>query len=153
MTGKASRMAAAAACLAALPALAASPATAQQQSLAPRTAIENGRIEFMAKCAVCHGADARGEGPYAMFLTVEPTDLTQLAAGNGGTFPFGEVYSAIDGRANVDAHGTREMPVWGLEYNEEAKSYYRRLLGPVNAENYVTSRILYLIRYLESIQD
>ena len=112
-----------------------------------------GAREFEARCAVCHGADARGQGPYAMFLKTAPGDLTTLAAENGGEFPFERVYRIIDGRTEIVAHGPREMPVWGYEYNEEAQRYYRGLLGPVQAETYVTGRILALIRHLEQVQE
>jgi mono/diheme cytochrome c family protein len=111
-----------------------------------------GAMEFLSNCAVCHGPDARGDGPYAMYLKGEPADLTTLARDNGGSFPFEEVYRVIDGRVLNRAHGPREMPVWGFEYNAQARDYYDEMLGPRHAESYVTTRILALIRYLDSIQ-
>jgi len=121
----------------------------------PAEADENaarGREEFMVRCAVCHGLDATGGGPLAEMLAIEPANLTALSAGNGGEFPFERIYQVIDGRAQVRGHGTSDMPIWGDEYNEEALEYYRRRLEPLQAENYVTRRILSLIRYLQSIQ-
>jgi mono/diheme cytochrome c family protein len=115
-------------------------------------AVAAGREEYMSSCAVCHGADLRGEGPYAMFLRTKPTDLTRLAAGNDGEFPFERLYKVIDGRVEVLLHGPREMPVWGFEYNEEAKRRYQGIVGRDAVENFVSRRILSLIRYIESEQ-
>ena len=41
------------------------------------------------------------------------TDLTRLTEKNDGTFPAERLTQVIDGRAEVAAHGSREMPVWG----------------------------------------
>jgi len=61
---------------------------------------------------VCHGADARGDGPTSTWLIRKPADLTQLAAGNGGTFPTLRILTRIDGR---DPFLDRRvaMPVYG----------------------------------------
>lgn len=75
-----------------------------------------GRIEFQSKCAVCHGIDAKGKGPLAAQLKTAPADLTGLAKKNGGTFPQNAVEQIIDGRQDVEAHGPRDMPVWGNRY-------------------------------------
>jgi len=45
-------------------------------------------------------------------LTLDPPDLTRLAAGNGGVFPRKRVIWRIDGRDPLLAHGN-EMPVYG----------------------------------------
>src|ERR1700758_1504141 len=47
----------------------------------------SGRQMFDAYCASCHGQGGKGNGPAAPALKAPPTDLTQLAAKNGGTFP------------------------------------------------------------------
>ncbi|MGA6935856.1 MAG: cytochrome c, partial [Pseudolabrys sp.] len=73
-----------------------------------------GKIEFLSSCGACHGSDAKGKGPIADQLKVTPADLTQLAKKNGGVFPSNAVYEKIDGRQEVQAHGRRDMPVWGL---------------------------------------
>ena len=67
-------------------------------------------------CASCHGAHAEGNGPVAAFFKIMPPNLTQLARRNGGQFPAEGVRKSIDGRADIRPHGTREMPVWGLEF-------------------------------------
>jgi hypothetical protein len=42
-----------------------------------------------------------------------PPNLSAVSAANGGTFPFERIAEASDGRRDVVAHGTRDMPVWG----------------------------------------
>jgi mono/diheme cytochrome c family protein len=74
-----------------------------------------GQQLFQRFCASCHGADGRGTGPAAAALRTPPPDLTQLAVRYGGSFPDDWIYRSIDGRVLVGAHGTREMPVWGVE--------------------------------------
>ena len=63
-------------------------------------------------CTACHGPQGTGDGPMVRVLTVDPPDLTQLAAKNGGTFPRRRVVWRIDGRDPILAHGN-EMPVYG----------------------------------------
>jgi cytochrome c553 len=106
--------------------------------------IENGRLSYVQYCASCHGTQGRGEGPVAPALTTPPTDLTQLAAANGGVYPAEEVAAYIDGRARVEAHGTREMPVWGNVWSERDGEPVRQEL--------VSQRIDELAEYLRTIQ-
>jgi mono/diheme cytochrome c family protein len=118
----------------------AAPASAQKAS--------TGANEYRNSCAVCHGEDARGDGPLAKVLTVKPADLTQLSKRNDGVFPIDKVSETIDGRQQVNAHGTREMPVWGSRYEAEVGRQY----GPYGSEAAVKTRIHVLVRYLQSIQ-
>ena len=119
------------------------PATASAQH------VTIGVIEFRMSCAVCHGKDARGDGPLAHVLTVKPTDLTNLSKRNKGQFPSEAVVETIDGRTQISAHGTREMPVWGTRYEAEVGRQY----GPYGSETVVKTRILELVHYLQSIQE
>lgn len=73
----------------------------------------SGRQMYDAYCASCHGQGGKGNGPAAPALKVAPTDLTQLAAKNGGTFPENHVAQIIKGDSMMAAHGSKEMPVWG----------------------------------------
>lgn len=82
--------------------------------------IAAGEIEYQRNCAICHGGDGKGRGMMSKFLSIEPSDLTQLAKKNVGRFPFWQVYRAIDGREEVRGHGTREMPIWGARFRTEA---------------------------------
>ena len=109
--------------------------------------IAGGEIEYQRYCATCHGVNGKGRGPMANFLTIEPSDLTRLAKRNGNKFDFWQVYRTIDGREQVRAHGTREMPVWGTHFQAEAKGYDQ----VSRAE--VAGRILGLTFYLQYIQE
>jgi mono/diheme cytochrome c family protein len=83
---------------------------------------ESGRDMYVRYCASCHGAEGRGDGPLAESLTKPPADLTQLAKRNGGAYDERAVMAAIDGRRQVAAHGTRDMPVWGAIFEAEEES-------------------------------
>jgi mono/diheme cytochrome c family protein len=109
-----------------------------------------GQLEFKAKCASCHGADAKGHGPLAEYLKVPPADLTVLSRKNGGVFPYLHVTSMIDGRDIVKVHGARNMPVWGEAFEREAS----QVAGgrPVDTELHARQRIVALMAYLDQIQ-
>jgi mono/diheme cytochrome c family protein len=113
---------------------------------------DRGRREFEASCAVCHGAEARGDGPLRPFLIKPPSDLTTLAKRNGGTFPTRQVMEIIDGRSEprIGAHGPREMPVWGQVFFEQAQD------DPTHAKLHpewsVRARIVALVDYLGRLQ-
>lgn len=63
-------------------------------------------------CATCHGADAKGGGPMAPILTLQPPDLTGLSARHDDRFPMQRVIDRIDGQEPLVAHGS-PMPVYG----------------------------------------
>jgi mono/diheme cytochrome c family protein len=96
------RAAAVAACVAAATLATAGAARAQDAAI--------GAQLFAEACAVCHGAEARGNGLMAPVLTVVPPDLTRL--GEGGRFPVLDVVRHIDGRERRPAHGG-DMPIFG----------------------------------------
>lgn len=100
----------------------------------------SGELEYRINCASCHGLDAKGAGPMADALTAVPPDLTVLAKRNDGVFPFMRVIETIDGRTDVIAHGSREMPVWGARFRTNLNGAVAR------------ARILDLTLYLRSIQ-
>jgi mono/diheme cytochrome c family protein len=110
--------------------------------------LDLGKREFEAKCAVCHGKDAKGKGPYAEQLKKPLPDLTTLARRNGGVFPVTKTYEAIEGAGG--GHGTREMPVWGLDYTIQASEQLPDL--PYNQAVYVRTRIMSLLEYLNTLQ-
>lgn len=80
---------------------------------APATSAASGSEMFKAYCASCHGVDGKGNGPAAAALKVMPTDLTSLSKTNGGKFPSAKVGATLRGEADIAAHGSKEMPVWG----------------------------------------
>ncbi len=126
----------------------------QTQLLAePSTHQLQGEYEYMTNCAICHGAEGKGDGPFAEQLTKQPSDLTFLSKNNGGSFPETVIYQLIDGRRvtisdeghekyNIEPfHGPKDMPIWG--------DIFRSVEGDEGA---VEDRISNLLEYLKSIQ-
>jgi mono/diheme cytochrome c family protein len=109
--------------------------------------VAGGELEYQNHCAVCHGADAKGGGIMSKYMTLKPTDLTQLSKRSGDKFPFWQVYRTIDGREEVRGHGISQMPVWGPRFRSEASGS-----EPV-AKSQVAGRILSLVFYLQYIQE
>jgi mono/diheme cytochrome c family protein len=125
-----------------------------------RAAEENipGKLEYQRSCAQCHGIGGHGDGPVAENLKVAPTDLTKLAANNDGRFPFLKVFQIVDGRTSVGAHGSQEMPVWGLRYKLEVAQTMPSSAMPgdmadLAIEQVVYGRILQVVNYIQMIQD
>ena len=67
---------------------------------------------YMDHCATCHGIEARGGGPMAPSLLLQPPDLTTLAARNDGVLPVVRIVTRIDGRDPLVSHGS-PMPIYG----------------------------------------
>lgn len=113
---------------------------------------DRGEREFASSCAVCHGAEAKGDGPLRPFLVKPPSDLTTLARRNGGKFPTRDVMDVIDGRAaeSIGSHGSRAMPVWGRVYLEQAEEDAERT--KLHPEWSVRARIIALLDYLGRVQ-
>ena len=109
--------------------------------------VTGGEIEYQNNCAVCHGVNARGDGIMRRFLTIAPSNLTQLAKKNGGEFPFWQIYRTIDGRENVRGHGSREMPIWGDRFRVQAGG------NDSGSRAQAAGRLLGLVFYLQYIQE
>ena len=107
-----------------------------------------GKREYDSKCAVCHGLDAKGDGPYGAELKRRPADLTTLAKRNGGVFPYPRMYDVVEGSGA--GHGPREMPVWGWDYTIRAAEKYPG--KPEKQASYVRTRISALLDYLNQLQ-
>ena len=105
---------------------------------APSTDVGEGRVLYTRYCASCHGLDADGRGPVAPVLRRPPSDLRRLGSRYGMPLPADRIARYVDGREDVAAHGTREMPVWG-----------ERFRAPEQA---VDPRIRTIVAYLDSIQ-
>jgi mono/diheme cytochrome c family protein len=80
-----------------------------------------GEALYVRYCASCHGLDGRGNGPVAPALQQPPPDLTTMAQRSGGRFDERQAMAVIDGERLVEAHGPRQMPVWGVVFDEELK--------------------------------
>jgi mono/diheme cytochrome c family protein len=107
--------------------------------------IASGKASYDQYCISCHGADGKGTGELAGDLATPPADLTRLRSKNGGTFPQDAIFRTIDGAEDVEAHGPREMPVWGNIWSEEGGE-------PVPRET-IEQRINELVEYIRSIQE
>ncbi len=110
--------------------------------------VDLGKREYDSKCAACHGKDAKGGGPYSAELKRSPPDLTTLARRNGGVFPYPRMYDIIEGSGT--GHGTREMPIWGMDYTVQAAEQFPDM--PYNQASYVRTRITALLDYLNQLQ-
>lgn len=102
----------------------------------------SGKVMYGSYCAACHGAVGKGDGPAASEFKVPPTDLTELAKNNHGTFPSDHLYAVLQHGAKAPAHGSSDMPVWG------------QLFSSLDPNNSLKSkqRIHNLVEYLKTLQ-
>lgn len=107
--------------------------------------VMDGYQQFIDSCAFCHGIDGKGQGEAANLLSVQPANLTLLSKNNDGVFPLEYLFYSIDGRDDLTAHGSGEMPVWG--------NLWEKGVPPEFSQAYVRSRIFQIIMYLNSIQE
>jgi mono/diheme cytochrome c family protein len=105
----------------------------------------NGSELFGRFCASCHGATGKGDGPVSRSFATEVPDLTLIARRQGGKFPTERIERIIDGRFTLVAHGTRDMPVWGVELA-------RTEIGSPDAERATQLMIQRLLQYVQSLQ-
>lgn len=109
--------------------------------------VPDGRMQFVDQCQICHGADAKGQGALAPTLPVKPSNLTTIAARNGGVFPRNAVAATIDG-LNRGEHPLNVMPEFGAGD-----------MGPLIMTEEdgvpvpIPANLLALVDYLETIQE
>jgi mono/diheme cytochrome c family protein len=128
-------------------------ANSQEMQKENTNKVDLGKNEYELNCAVCHGLQGRGDGPYARILKTPLPDLTMLSQANGGTFPFQRVYDIIDGTEMIAAHGTRQMPIWGQTYRFKAEeNFFTWRAFPWDAEPFVRARILAVTEYVARLQ-
>jgi len=122
--------------------------------------VESGRIEFLSKCAGCHGYDAKGAGRDSSKLKIKLADLTAIAKRNNGVFSLDAVAQKIDGR-NVP-HRSSEMPIWGCRQGpapgSQRKAYQPKPIDslldmPCDPEEVIQRRIQDIVAYLAQIQE
>lgn len=117
----------------------------QNTAMAQDAAI--GAALYETHCAVCHGLEARGNGPLAPALTLQPPSLRDLLQRHDH-FPLERVISRIDGRDPLVSHGS-PMPVYGPFFEGDDTA-----LKTDNGQPILTSRpIADLVAYLKKIQD
>lgn len=103
----------------------------------------SGADVYKTYCAVCHGKEAKGDGPLAGNLRHAPPDLTTLAKRNDGKFDAARVARMIDGRDPIKDHGGADMPIWGDAFKRSGEKY---------DEKAVKARIDALVDHLKSLQ-
>jgi hypothetical protein len=106
--------------------------------------IRKGRELYLEHCAACHGVNADGHGPLEHELATPPADLRLLSWKYGDPLYEDKIARFMDGRADVIAHGPRDMPVWGWEMWQNPE-------GTGNP-NRVSDSVAHTIHYLQSIQ-
>ena len=113
--------------------------------------LDNGRTEFLSKCAECHGTDGKGAGPMTGKLKRKPADLTAMARNNDGVFSAAAVAAIVDGRGAVQ-HRRLEMPIWGCRHGppsgRQGKGYQPKPLDslldmPCDPEEVTKKRIFW----------
>lgn len=102
-------------------------------------------VDYMQHCAACHGESGKGDGIMAENQKTPPSDLTQIAKKNGGTFPIERIKKTVSGtlddRTIARVHGPKDMPVWGKYFHDDAGS-----------SAIAEARISTIVDYLKSIQ-
>jgi mono/diheme cytochrome c family protein len=123
-------------------------AAAQQDRIPKKNAASgksdsiSGKQLYSSYCAMCHGADAKGGGPFSTQLKAWPPDLTQFTKKNNGVFPSMHLSEVIDGEFDKPVHGSKEMPIWGPVFRSMAHGH----------NDSAQLRINNLVKYLESLQ-
>ena len=113
-----------------------------QVKTAPATAFVGieGKETFVAYCAVCHGAEGRGNGPAAPALKMPVPDLTTLAKRHG-KFDGAAIERRIMGDDQMPAaHGSMTMPIWGPVFKKSGD------------RNTTILRLTNLVKYLDDLQ-
>ncbi|WP_282059738.1 c-type cytochrome [Roseobacter litoralis] len=110
--------------------------------------VETGAEIYARHCATCHGADARGNGPMAPVLVLQPPDLTALSARNDGVFPMTRVVMRIDGRDPLVSHGS-PMPIYGDFFVGDDLSLRTESGQPILTSPAVAD----LVAFLQGLQD
>lgn len=106
-----------------------------------QSAAFRGEQTYRTYCSSCHGRNARGDGPLAKDLKVQPANLTELAKRHESTFPFEMVIETIEHGRSVRGHGTEDMPAWGDAFEMTSET-----------EDEAHTKITELAHYLWSIQ-
>jgi mono/diheme cytochrome c family protein len=107
------------------------------------TTAQKGDDLYREFCAVCHGADGKGNGPAAEALKTRPSDLTLITRhSNTNKVPAIQIMRVINGDDVVAAHGSKDMPTWGEAFKSiSANSVFAEM------------RVRALVDYLQRIQN
>ncbi|MBY9063870.1 cytochrome c [Sphingomonas yunnanensis] len=99
--------------------------------------LENGRRLYAERCAMCHGADARGNGPLAHKSHPPTPDLTTAAFRKRLAACPGVIVSSIILRPNGDLiprtlreNGIRLPPhAWTIRDFRDLDAYLKKIIG------------------------
>ncbi len=109
--------------------------------------VRRGASLYAARCAVCHGVDARGGGGASVpGLSKTPADLSVLARQNGGVFPTAQVLTTLAGYREGTQAGRRMAPF------EELPLGRQRNLRVEKGRRAVPAATADLLRYLQVVQ-
>ena len=86
----------------------------------PGAPVNVGQQYFVQYCACVPRHGWAGQRAGGAGTAHPPADFTRIAQRRGGQFADAEVAALIDGRAMVRAHGSRDMPVWGLHFGKSS---------------------------------
>jgi Cytochrome c. len=115
--------------------------TVKRVTAQPIQSVE-GKDNFEAYCAVCHGKSGKGDGPAAPAMKTPVADLTAIAKKNGGKFNAVKTAEMIKGAdREMPSHGSKDMPIWGPVFRSFSAD-----------PNITALRVNNLVDYLESIQ-
>ena len=108
--------------------------------------LAQGERTFVRLCTACHASGGSDREVMAAGPGVTPPDLRTIAVRRSGRFDPAEISEWIEGRSIPDAHGTRQMPVWGERLSEKYAPYVEgdALMGPT---------LDALVAYLASVQE
>lgn len=113
--------------------------TIKKVPIQPLMSVE-GKDNFVAYCAVCHGMNGKGGGPAVPALKVPVPDLTTIAQ-RKGKFDQIAIERYIAGLDKVPAaHGSTDMPMWGPTFKS------------TGSEGAATLRLQNLAKYLKTLQ-
>ena len=142
--------------------------------------LDAGRNEFLSKCATCHGADGKGDGPLGSKLKTKPPNLTISPSGTKACFPSAPFTRRFTtkGRGIAPRHRNADlgMPARGAACSAEivpatsrperqetlepgtkaaeaAKSTGSHSRSACDPEPVIRSRILAVVEYLRKIQE
>lgn len=116
-------------------------------SAASAEPIQEGADLFAEACATCHGTDAKGDGPMAKVMAVQPADLTQISLMNDGNFPTARIIRIVDGTTLLTAHGS-PMPLFGMLFRGPSETFV-----DADGNEFIASRAIgNVVAWIETIQ-
>ena len=105
---------------------------------------KNGQEMYDQLCAVCHGAEGKGDGPAAQALADPVPDLTHLGTGVKRKYSNAQLKHVIAGRSRNVHEDIVGMPLWEVEFQ-----YVSRKWNGQPRTTYARAKIHSLAEYVE----